>query len=150
MRTADGQARPAGPAAGHPPRRFSELVRRRLAAHPPATRLLFDVAAVLGRTAAPDDVARMLAQPVAVVLPALRAALDSGLLVCEGDAVAFRHELVRQALLATIPAPLRGALHRQAAEMVLDRGGGAPAAAAHLVHGARRGDPRAVRVLGEA
>ncbi|WP_158674569.1 helix-turn-helix transcriptional regulator [Streptomyces hoynatensis] len=147
-RVADGRARLTPQATeGRPPRRFAALVRRRVADLPPGTRLLLDVASVLGRACVPEDAARMLGKPTAAVLPALQEALASGLMRCEGDVLAFRHELVRQALLATLPAPLRGALHRQAARMLLARQGGVLPAAAHLVHGARRGDARAVSVL---
>ncbi|MFE0131922.1 ATP-binding protein [Streptomyces sp. NPDC059037] len=147
----DGTARFAPHAEqGRPPRRFGRLVRERLDMVGPHTRLLLDVAAVLGPSCAPDDLSHMLADPVASVLPALQEALDSRILVCEGDNVAFRHELVRLALLSTIPAPLRCALHRQAADMILGRDGGLLSAATHLVHGARSGDGRAVDVLGRA
>ncbi|RKN08406.1 helix-turn-helix transcriptional regulator [Streptomyces radicis] len=144
----DGRARLARcPSGGLPPHGFGALVRRRMEPFHPTTRLLLDVAAVLGRASTPDDMARMLGETPAAVLPALREALASRMVVCEEDAIAFRHELVRHALLATIPGPLRGALHRQAADMILGRDGGVQRAAAHLVHGARRGDGQAVEVL---
>ncbi|MGV9878557.1 helix-turn-helix transcriptional regulator [Streptomyces sp. NPDC003006] len=148
VRVSDGRARPAGDLTNaQVPHRFSTLVRDRATALQPGTRLLLDVACVLGRTALPEDIAQMLGETTASMLPALREALETRIMVCEGDAVAFRHELVRQALLATLPGPLRGSLHRQAAEMVIGRDGGVLPAAAHLVHGARRGDTRAVTVL---
>ncbi|UGQ12647.1 LuxR C-terminal-related transcriptional regulator [Yinghuangia sp. ASG 101] len=145
---ADGRARLADPAAHtRPPHRFNALVRRRVAALQPRTRQLLDVAGVLGRTSVPDDMSRILGEPTAAMLPALQEALASGIVVCEEDTVAFRNELVRQALLDTIPTPLRGALHRQAADMILTRDGSVLSAAEHLVHGARRGDAQAVAVL---
>lgn len=148
VRVTDGRALPAGDLMnGLVPRRFSALVRDRVTALQPGTRMLLDVACVLGRAALPEDMAQILGETTASVLPALREALDSRILVCEGDVVAFQHEIVRQALLSTLPGPLRGALHRQAAEMIISRGGGVLPAAAHLVHGARRGDTRAVTVL---
>ncbi|QQC87568.1 helix-turn-helix transcriptional regulator [Streptomyces alfalfae] len=148
VRVAEGRARPAGDVQNGPvPRRFGVLVRDRAAALQPGTRLLLDVACVLGHAALPEDIAQILGGTTASVLPALQEALDSRFLVCEGDTIAFRHELVRQALLATLPGPLRGSLHRQAADMIIGRDGGVLPAAAHLVHGARRGDTRAVTVL---
>lgn len=148
VRVTDGRARPTGELTNaQVPRRFSTLVRDRATALQPGTRLLLDVACVLGRTAPPEDIAQILGETTASMLPALREALESRIMVCEGDTVAFRHELVRQALLAALPGPLRGSLHRRAAEMVIGRDGGVLPAAAHLVHGARRGDTRAVTVL---
>ncbi|MEV0122250.1 AAA family ATPase [Streptomyces sp. NPDC050703] len=148
VRVTEGRARLTGDIEDGPvPRRFGALIRDRGAALEPGTRLLLDVACVLGRTALPEDIAQILGETTASVLPALREALDSRIVVCEGDTIAFRHELVRQALLATLPGPLRGSLHRQAADMIIGRDGGVLPAAAHLVHGARRGDTRAVTVL---
>lgn len=148
VRVTDGQARTAADFAdGQVPRRFSALMRDRGATLQPGTRLLLDVACILGRAALPEDIAQILGESTASVLPALREALESRIMVCEGDTMAFRHELVRQALLATLPGPLRGSLHRQAAEMIINRDDGVLPAAAHLMHGARRGDTRAVTVL---
>ncbi|WP_447034985.1 ATP-binding protein [Streptomyces sp. DSM 118878] len=148
VRVSEGHARPVEDIGNGPvPRRFSDLVHARVAALQPGTRLLLDVACILGRAALPEDIAQILGGTTASVLPALREALDSRIMVCEGDAIAFRHELVRQALLSALPGPLRGSLHRQAAEMIIGRDGGVLPAAAHLVHGARRGDTRAVTVL---
>lgn len=148
VRVADGKARLADDTAdGRPPRRFSALVSRRVGTLRPETRLLLRVAAVLGHQSAPDDMSHILGEPTAAVLPALQEALESRIVACEGDRIAFRRDLVRQALLATIPGPMRGALHRQAADMFLGREGGVLPAAAHLVHGARHGDVRDVEVL---
>ncbi|WP_225846844.1 AAA family ATPase [Streptomyces sp. HPF1205] len=130
-----------------PPRRFSTLVRHRTKTFSPAARLLLDVAAVLGRQFRPDDVSHILGETAAATLPALQEALESRIVVATHDTIAFRHELVRQALLATLPRPLRGALHRQAAEMLLGRDGDVLRAAAHLARGARPGDSQAAEVL---
>ncbi len=66
------------------------------------------------------------------------------LLVDEGDLLAFRHDLVRQAAYADIPEPVRVALHRDAARL-LSAGNASPLeVAAHLARGARRGDVAAV------
>lgn len=146
-----GTARLTGPAAeGQPPPGFARLVHARLRDVRPATRLLVDVAAVLGPRATPEELARLLARPVATLLPAVREARDAGLLVCHDDTIGFPRAPVRLAVLATVPEPLRGALHRQAAQLLLDRGGPLAAAAAHLVHGARPGDRQALAVLAEA
>ncbi|WP_306318146.1 MULTISPECIES: LuxR family transcriptional regulator [unclassified Streptomyces] len=148
LRVADGRARLAGEGVGgYVPRRFGALIRQRVAAFRPETRQLLDVASILGRAVPPEDVAEILGETTASALPALREALDARIMVCEGDDLAFCHELVRLALFTTLPGPLRGALHRQAAKMIITRDGGVLPAAAHLVHGARRGDADAVTVL---
>jgi ATP/maltotriose-dependent transcriptional regulator MalT len=129
------------------PKRFHTLMRRRLDALAPQTRRLLEVAAVLGRSFAPDDVAEMLAEPAAALLPPLQEALAAGVLVCTAENLAFRHDLVWQTLLERMPAPVRGALHRQAADMLLRRSNSVVPAAIHLVHGARRDDTGAVEIL---
>ncbi|MGH8903761.1 MAG: helix-turn-helix transcriptional regulator [Egibacteraceae bacterium] len=132
------------------PKRFHTLMRKRLDALSPQTRRLLEVAAVLGRSFTPDDVAEMLAEPAAALVSALQEALAVRLLVCTAEKLAFRHDLIWQTLLETVPIPVRGALHRQAADMLLRRGSSAVPAAMHLIHGARRDDSGAVEVLGLA
>jgi hypothetical protein len=48
-------------------------------------------------------------------MPALEQALTAEVLTEHGDALAFRHDLLREGVYADIPAPLRQALHRDAA-----------------------------------
>ncbi len=54
---------------------------------------------------------------------------------------------MRDLLYASLPAGVRGALHRQAADALLAAGAPASAAAAHLAAGARRGDRAAAATL---
>ena len=48
----------------------------------------------------------------------------AGVLAASGDRVQFRHAVLRQALYEAIPAPLRFALHRQAAQAITSTGAG--------------------------
>ncbi|WP_322778120.1 helix-turn-helix transcriptional regulator [Frankia sp. Cas4] len=123
------------------------LVRCAFDALSPQTRQALDVAAVLGRTFAPDDVAEMLRQPVAVLAPALREALTTDVLDCAAEKMRFRHDLVWQSVLRSIPVPVRSALHTQAARMLLARGDSVIDSAGHLLRGAVRGDTATVEVL---
>jgi DNA-binding CsgD family transcriptional regulator len=132
------------------PRRFQVVVGQRLDGLSPPARHFLEIAAVLGRSFAPGDVAEMLGETPATVWPCLEEALDAGVLVPSDQEIAFRYDLVWQCVLETLPDPMRQALHRQAGEMLLDRGGCAVPAAAHLMKGARHGDTRALAGLDEA
>ncbi|KWX00848.1 hypothetical protein TH66_02795 [Carbonactinospora thermoautotrophica] len=132
------------------PQRFHALMHRRLDALSPSTRRLLQVAAVLGRSVVPEQVAEMLDQPPATLLPALHEALAAQVLVCTGDTITFRGAVVWQAVLETVPLPVRGALHRQAADTLLRHGGSVISAAVHLIHGARPGDAEAIKLLHRA
>jgi DNA-binding CsgD family transcriptional regulator len=77
-------------------------------------------------------------------------ALAAGVLMTTSEEIIFHHELVWQSVVETLPGPMRQALHRQAGEMLLDRGGSVVPAAAHLMKGARHGDTRALAGLDQA
>ncbi|GAB2867581.1 LuxR family transcriptional regulator [Actinoallomurus bryophytorum] len=132
------------------PRRVQEIARTRLGRLSPHTRHLLQVAAILGRSFRVDDLADMFAEPPSRLLPALEEAETAGVVVPSGDQLMFRHDLLWQAVTETVTMPVRHALHRQAAEMLLKRGGSAIPAAAHLMHYARPGDAHALEGLDHA
>lgn len=143
----DGQARLA---SRRMPRRVQEIARRRLARLSPHTRHMLQVAAVLGRAFRVDDLAEMFGEPPSRLLAALEEAEAAGVVVPSGEQLTFRHDLLWQAVTETVTVPVRHALHRQAADMLLRRGGSAIPAAAHLMHYARPGDTRALEGLDQA
>ena len=132
------------------PQQFNELVCKRLEALSPRTRQILDIAAVLGQTFVPDDVAQMLSTPVAALTPTFKEALSASVLVCAAEAMRFRRGLEWQVVLQSMPASVRAALHRQAAAMLLERGDSVVESAGHLVRGAARGDAGTVEVLRSA
>jgi DNA-binding CsgD family transcriptional regulator/tetratricopeptide (TPR) repeat protein len=79
---------------------------------PDAWRLL-DVAAVMGPTFSVEGAAEVMGEPLGQVMPPLRDALASGVIVPTGEGLAFRYELVRQAIYQGVPSPIRMALHRR-------------------------------------
>ena len=131
------------------PWRIRSAVARRLASLSRQAWQLLETASVLGQCFDLDDAAEMLAESPATLLLPLQEALDAGVLVAGEDAVMFRHELERQSVAESMPAPVRRALHRQFGEILAARGFAVPAAA-HLLEGARRGDVRALRGLDRA
>jgi DNA-binding CsgD family transcriptional regulator len=134
----------------HAPRRFQRLMRDRVESLGLQTRQLLEAGAVLGPSFTLEDVAEMLRLPPAALVPAVEEALAAGIAVASSEAIAFRHVLFWNAVVASIPLPVLRALHRQVGEILLDRGGSAMSAAVHLLHGARPGDNRLLDGLGRA
>jgi DNA-binding CsgD family transcriptional regulator len=136
--------------SAHVPRRIQARVQDILDGLDTGTRLLLETAAVLGRSFRLEDAATMLGTSPAALLPAVDEALSRRLLSATQDNLTFRHELVWQAICQTLPLPVRQALHRQIAEILLARGGSAASAAGHLLTCARSGDRAALDGLDRA
>ena len=90
----------------------------------------------------------------AVLLPdgngtgqALVDAVRAGLLTASGEVLSFRHDLVRDAVYAAIPAQHARRLHLQLAEYHLGVSGTPLAAAAHARAAATPGDPESAQML---
>jgi DNA-binding CsgD family transcriptional regulator len=113
-------------------------------------RQLVDVASVLGRQFAPGDVAALIGEPVGRLLGAIEEARRAGILVDEGDTLAFRHDLLREAINTELPGSVRQALHSDAASAMLARGASWTSVASHVVVSAVTGDEQAVRALEQA
>ncbi|TXS35555.1 helix-turn-helix transcriptional regulator [Streptomyces sp. uw30] len=73
-------------------------------------------------------------------------AIDAGLLVVNGAALGFRHDLVREAVYASIDASRRHEIHRALAAQCL-AAGRVPMAAAHAREACRPGDTAAAAIL---
>ena len=132
------------------PKRLREAVRRWMSDLRPRARHLLEVGAVLGRSFAVDTLAALLGETPAELLPDIEAALAAGILTVAQDSLAFRRELVWQAIAANVPAPARQALHVQAGELLLDRGGPPADTAAHLINGTGPADAHALARLDRA
>jgi DNA-binding CsgD family transcriptional regulator len=143
----DGCARLVGP--GLPLDRRDSVGRRfdRLSA---GARETLQLASVLGRRFSADELAALGGAAPAEVLAALREALAGGLVTEDGDRMAFRHDLVREAADATLPRTVRQSLRRRAVDVLL-RHGAPPSDVAELVMDvARPGDREAIAILRRA
>ncbi|MER5310657.1 AAA family ATPase [Streptomyces sp. NPDC002773] len=110
----NGSARlSAGPPA---PRELPSVVRR-LDQLSDEARALVQTAAAVGGPATVALLAELLGRSPAALITAVRESLDADLLVESGDHLAFRHDLIREAVEAGLPLPLRQALRAQAAEL---------------------------------
>ena len=108
------------------------------------------LASVLGRRFSADELTALGGAAPAEILPALREALAAGLVIEDGDRMAFRHNLVREAADAALPRTVRQSLRRRAVDVML-RHGAPPSDVAELVMDvARPGDREAIAILRRA
>jgi DNA-binding CsgD family transcriptional regulator len=132
------------------PARVRESMRERLARLPPLARSTAGVAAVLGRTTTLPLLSTMLEVDPDAVRDAAGALAAAGLIRRDGDTVAFDHDLVREAVLGTLPGSALGALRRQAADVLLAAGATPLSVAPLLTAAARPGDHAAAATLLDA
>lgn len=102
--------------AGRPAPRELPSVARRLDQLSDEARELVQTAAAVGGPVTVALLAELLGRSSAALISAVRESLDADLLAESGDALAFRHDLIREAVEAGLPLSLRQALRGQAAE----------------------------------
>ncbi|MEN3285135.1 MAG: hypothetical protein V7607_6275 [Solirubrobacteraceae bacterium] len=132
------------------PTRVRETMRDRLDRMSPPARRVALVASVLGRSFSFEQLASMLDVSPSGLLDPVRELVRADILVELGEALTFRHDLTRAAVLESIPASPRRALDRQAAEMLLAAGIVPLEIAARLVASAEPGDRVAIATLQRA
>ena len=98
----------------HAPGSLSAAIADRLGFVPPWVREVLRAAALLGVDFAVPDLATVLGQGVADLIPAVNEARAAGVLAEAGSGLGFRHPLIHAALHGEIPAPVRAAWHREA------------------------------------
>ncbi|MFD8818054.1 ATP-binding protein [Streptomyces sp. NPDC059627] len=115
------------------PAGFRLSVAARLERLPEDALRLLQIGAVLGREFDFGTAARMLGRQVGSLLSGVEAALNAGLLSADGPRLAFRHDLMRQAVHENLPPAVRSALHREAAESLRVNGARSAEVAWHVV-----------------
>jgi DNA-binding CsgD family transcriptional regulator len=156
LRGVVGAAAPPGAtAAARPaPSSVPASLRSAVAAHlrflPQPARDLLKVASVLGREFTVSELAATTGQHASQLLPVLEQALMAEVLAEAGDLLAFRHDLLREAVYTDVPVSLRQALHRDAAQALRRVGAPLVRVAGQYAVGARPGDEAAIEVLGAA
>ncbi|MEU1341087.1 AAA family ATPase [Streptomyces sp. NPDC005827] len=129
------------------PAGFRLSVATRLEQLPEDALRLLQVGSVLGREFDFGTAARMLGRQSGSLLSGVEAALNAGLLSADGPRLAFRHDLMRQAVHENLPLPVRSALHRDAAEILRGAGARAAEVAWHVVMAGGPVDDDAVTAL---
>jgi DNA-binding CsgD family transcriptional regulator len=124
---------PAG--AGPMPESLITVVTRRLSGLSDQARQILPVAAVLGPSFTVAELAAVLGATVLDFLGVIQEAAAAGVLIAESDRLAFRHEVIRQALYESLPMSARNALHLQAGQALAAAGAPLERAAQHLLDG---------------
>ncbi|MFD9123256.1 ATP-binding protein [Kitasatospora sp. NPDC059571] len=92
------------------PGSLNEVVSARFGCFSPKEQDVLEVAALLGTAVTPQDVSTVLGLPLQEVLETVGTAGRSGVLAYSGGRLAFRHELIRQALADRLPPATRSAV----------------------------------------
>jgi DNA-binding CsgD family transcriptional regulator len=129
------------------PHRVSESMRRRLERMSDPARQVATVAAALGRRFSLSDLAAMLDASPSGLLAPVEELIHADLLVERGDKLCFGHDLLFEAVRASVPLSVRRALDRQAAAVLLAGGALPVEVAAQLAASAEPGDEVAITTL---
>jgi DNA-binding CsgD family transcriptional regulator len=137
----------AAPLEGALPQRIAETTRRRLDRLSPRAAGAAHAAAVLRTTFSVEELSGMLEAPPSALLGPVDELLRADLLAERGDRLSFRHDLLREGVLESLPEQELRVLQRRAAEVLLAGGAGPLEVAARLVASAVPGDAVAVSTL---
>ncbi|MFD8565499.1 AAA family ATPase [Streptomyces sp. NPDC059639] len=132
------------------PKRFEESIRHRLSHLSDLARDFAEVASVLGRSCSFDLMVELLDVPPGSLVEPLREVLTAELMVEADGRVAFRHDLVREAIAGLAPADRRRGLQRRAVDLQLARGVPLTDVAVLLAESAEPGDEASVKLLTHA
>jgi DNA-binding CsgD family transcriptional regulator len=123
----------ADPAAG-PPASIAEAILAKAGNLAPPARAIADQVCVADGGMAHDLLAATVTQPEEQLLPSVRQAVASGLLVAAGDGYACPHALIRQVLYGALLEGERRRLHRRLAEALARRADASPGSLAQHWH----------------
>jgi DNA-binding CsgD family transcriptional regulator len=132
------------------PRRLTSSMADRLAGLSDDARQIVRIAAVLPHRFSAAQLAATMGRPASALVAPLEETLRADLLAEDGTRLRFRHDLLRQAVLETLPVSLRRALQRETADVLLAAGAAPAEVAAQLVESAETGDRAAVETLRHA
>jgi DNA-binding CsgD family transcriptional regulator len=97
------------------PASLAAVLNDRLSSVSAVTAQILRTAALLGGKFTVTDLAVLLRRPVSELAAGLQEAVAARILIGSGSELAFRHQLIHQALYESMPAALRTALHAEAA-----------------------------------
>ncbi len=144
----DGTARLA--AGARLPRRLVGSVAAQLARLTAPARDAVEMASVLGRRFSLEELAGLLGRPPLDLRSEVREAMVAGLLTEEGDRLGFRHDLVHEAVDASLPKAVRRSMRRTAVEVMLQHGASAADVAQLVMDVAEPGDVASAGLLRRA
>ena len=132
------------------PRRLVDSVAGQLARLTVPARDAVEMASVLGHSFSLDELAGLLGRPPLDLRSEIREAIAAGLLTDEGDRLGFRHDLVREAVDASLPKAVRRSMRRTAVEVMLQHGASAADVAQLVMDIAEPGDVASASLLRRA
>jgi DNA-binding CsgD family transcriptional regulator len=122
------------------PASLAAVLNDRLGSVSAQTAQILRTAALLGAKFTVTDLAVLLGRPVSELAAGLQEAVAARILVGSGAELAFRHQLIRQALYESMPAALRTALHAEAARELAATDADALSVAQQLCAAGQRGE----------
>jgi predicted ATPase len=124
------------------PRSVGLTILQRLSFLPRETLDLLGLASVLGSSWRIDDLARLAGVTPGALAAPLRESIRAGILDGDDTRMAFRHELIREALYQDVPPALRGALHMDVARALTRVDAPPESVVDHVVRGAAPAMPK--------
>ncbi|HEY0575949.1 MAG TPA: AAA family ATPase [Pseudonocardia sp.] len=147
VRIEDGEARLVD---ARLPERVAASMRHRLARLSESARQLAVAAASLGRGFTVGELASMMRAPATSLLTPVEQLIEAGVFAERADRLAFRHDIIREAVRGSTTVSARRALDRQAVDVLLAAGAIPVEVAAQLAASAEPGDEVAVGLLKDA
>jgi DNA-binding CsgD family transcriptional regulator len=129
------------------PHRLGVSMRRRLGAMSPTAERVATVACALGRRFTLHELAAMTDLSIADLMSPVNDLLHADIFADEEDHFTFRHDLIREAVRGSIPGPVRRALDRHAADVLIEQGALPTEVAAQLAESAEPGDNAAIEII---
>ena len=126
------------------PRRVSDSMRGRLSRMSAASERAATFASGLGRRFSIRDLAMLTDISLTELIDPVNELVQADIFADDGDQLAFRHDLIREAVRGSLLPPVRRAVDRQAAEVLLTRGALPVEVANQLVESAEPGDDVAI------
>jgi DNA-binding CsgD family transcriptional regulator len=132
------------------PGRISDNMRVRLLRMSPAAYRMATLASALGRRFSVHELAQLAQLPITELVDPIKELVQADIFTEIGDRLAFGHDLIREAVRASSSVPVRRALDRQAADVLLAHGALPVEVAQQLADCAEAGDEVAIATLHEA
>ena len=129
------------------PKRVGVSMGRRLSLMGPTSERVAKCACGLGRRFTLHDLAAMTDISVPGLLPPVNQLLHADIFAEEDSYLTFRHDLIREAVRGSLAGPVRRAVDRHAADVLMSRGALPTEVAFQLAESAQPGDSAAIETI---
>ncbi len=127
-----------------------DTVRRRMAPLEGEIRAVAAIAALMGSRFTLGDLAAVTGRSSLELLPLIEDLISAHLMRDDGDALAFRHDLLRETVVEALPPSMRAELHQTIADGLQSAGAPLARIAEHVALATPAGSPAAIDVLQRA